>query len=67
MTDDKQALIRQMLDMQKKFISMEHEGVTMKDFFAPDGDHPLAGYSSEYASIANQVVDLAHEEKQSKR
>tara|TARA_Y100001934_G_C11764749_1_gene500873 strand:- start:78 stop:347 length:270 start_codon:yes stop_codon:yes gene_type:complete len=65
---EKQELIRKMLKMQKEFIAQEHEGgVDPKDYFAPEDDHPLAGFRESYADIATQVVDLAHEEKGSKR
>lgn len=64
----KQELIRKMLKMQKNFIAQEHQGgVDPKDYFAPENDHPLSGFRESYADIATQVVDLAHEEKGSKR
>jgi hypothetical protein len=54
--------------MQKDFIAQEHQGgVDPKDYFAPENDHPLSGFRESYADIATQVVDLAHEEKGSKR
>jgi len=68
MTSEKQKLIQSMLELQKKFISHEHEyGLALQDYFAPDNEHPLAGYSQEYAELANRLIDLAHEEKSSKR
>lgn len=64
----KQKLIQRMLDMQKQFIAFEHEqGLDAQDYFAPAADHPLAKYAQDYAGLANQVVDLAHLEKSSKR
>ncbi|MDJ0957117.1 MAG: hypothetical protein QNI91_09680 [Arenicellales bacterium] len=66
--NEKQKLIQRMLDMQKQFIEFEHEeGLNVKDYFAPSADHPLAKYAGDYAGFANQVVDLAHQEKASKR
>ena len=65
---NKQKLIQRMLDMQRKFITQEHEeGVTLEDYYCPDKDHPLENYRQEYAELATQVIDLAHEEKGSKR
>jgi len=65
---DKQALIDKMLKLQKKFIDYEHKnGVEMKDYFAPDSGHPLDGFRQEYMALANQLVDMAHVEKGSRR
>lgn len=65
---EKQQLIQRMLDMQKQFIQFEREqGLDVKDYFAPAADHPLEKYAQDYAGLANQVVDLAHHEKASKR
>ena len=64
----KQELIRKMLKMQKDFIAQEQQGgVDPKDYFVPGSDHPLLGFRESYDDIATQVVDLAHEEKGSKR
>ncbi|MDA9982646.1 hypothetical protein N9H39_07910 [Gammaproteobacteria bacterium] len=68
MTSEKQKLIQSLIEMQKKFISYEHDQrIELKDYFAPDDEHPLAGYVQEYADMANQLIDMAHEEKASKR
>jgi len=65
---NKQKLIQRMLEMQRKFITQEHkEGVTLEDYYCPEDGHPLENYRQEYAELATQVVDLAHEEKGSKR
>lgn len=64
---EKQELIRKMLEMQQKFIAIEHQkGVTLKDCYAGD-DEFLRSYRDEYATMANRVVNLAHEIKGSKR
>jgi hypothetical protein len=58
---EKQQLIEKMLEMQKQFISYEHEhGVTGKDYWA-SSEGLLANYRQEYAEIATRVVDIAHE------
>lgn len=71
MTDkqtEKQRLIKKMLKMQKKFIEHEQsQGLDPRDYYHPGPDHPLAGYREEYAALATQLVDLAHQEKGSHR
>ena len=58
---EKKELINKMLEMQQKFIELEHkQGVTGKDYYASK-DGLLATYRDEYQEIANSVVDLAHE------
>lgn len=68
MPNEKQELIRSMIEMQKKFIALEKEsGMSVQDYFAPSNDHPLADYSKNYGEKANRLLDLAHQEKGSKR
>ena len=68
MTSEKQKLIQSLIEMQKMFISCEHDkGIELKDYFAPDDEHPLAGYVQEHTDLANRIIDMAHEEKASKR
>ena len=65
---DKAAKIKEMLEMQKKFIAYEHaNGVDPKDYFKPDADHELAGYRQKYRDLAMEVVDMAHKEAGSER
>ncbi len=66
---EKQELIKRMLEMQKEFIANEHAGkISPKEYFT---DFPsidgMSTYRSEYADIANQVVNMAHAEKGSIR
>ena len=64
----KQDKIKQMLDMQKKFIAYEQsKGVDAKDYFTPESGHELDGYRQEYMKLAMEVCDMAHEEKGSRR
>lgn len=65
---DKQEKIKKMLEMQAKFIAYEQEhGVTAEEYFvAPEG-HELHNYRQEYIALADEVVNMAHEEKGSKR
>ena len=65
---EKAKLIKEMLEMQKKFMDYEHKnGVDPKDYFAPESGHTLDGYRQKYMDIAMKVVDLAHEDKGSHR
>ncbi len=65
---EKQDIIKKLMDMQKKFIEYEHQnGVKQEDYLlAPEG-HPLHHYKDEYQKLANQLVDMAHEEVGSHR
>ena len=52
---DKAAKIKEMLEMQKKFIEYEHKnGVDPKDYFKPDSGHELDGYRQD-VSLAPHV------------
>ncbi|MBI5460876.1 MAG: hypothetical protein HY941_01675 [Gammaproteobacteria bacterium] len=65
---EKTNLIKEMLEMQKKFMEYEHgHGVTQEEYFAPNSGHVLDGYRQKYAEMAMKVVDLAHAEKGSRR
>jgi len=65
---DKQAMIKELLEMQRKFIAYEHEnGVEMKDYFMPETGHPLDGYRKTFNDLAIKLVDVAHEEVGSHR
>ena len=60
--------IEKMLEMQKKFIELEQSGqVTAESYWAPESGADLDGFKEEYAKLANEVVDAAHEEKGSHR
>ena len=65
---EKQELIQKMLEMQKKFINYEQtNGVNPEDYFNPASGHELDGFRQEYDRMAKQLVDMAHQEKGSKR
>lgn len=64
---EKQELIRQMLELQRKFIEYEHaQGLDPRDYYLPAEDHPLHEYRRKYRDLAMKLVDLAHEEKGSR-
>lgn len=65
---EKAKLIKEMLEMQKKFMEYEHKnGVTQEEYFTPTSGHVLDGYRQKYAEMAMKVVDLAHADKGSHR
>ncbi len=65
---EKQAIIQRLLDMQKTFIALEQSGeLQPKDYYDPEAGSKLEGYQSTYTDLANQLVEIAHEEKGSRR
>jgi hypothetical protein len=66
----KQELIAKMLEMQKKFMEFERaqeKGVDPTDYYLAETGHPLHDYHQQYRDLAMQIVEIAHEEKGSKR
>ena len=60
--------IKEMLEMQKKFMAKEHEsGVSQKEYFTPEAGSELDGYRQKFEELAREVVDMAHSEKGSIR
>ena len=65
---EKHELIRKMIQMQREFIAQEQQGgIEQKDYFLPENNQSLSGYRESYAKVAARVIDLAHEEKGSRR
>ena len=65
---EKQKLIKEMLEMQKKFVEYEQQnGVDPKDYFTPPSGHLLDGYRQKYDELATKLIDLAHADKGSHR
>ncbi|WP_295383744.1 hypothetical protein [uncultured Thiodictyon sp.] len=61
LNQEKQALIQQMLGLQRRFIEHEHQhGISGKDYWAAS-EGMLVNYRQEYKAMANRVVDLAHQ------
>ncbi len=61
---DKQAMIKKMLEMQKKFIEYEHtNGVDPEDYWMAGEGHPLHNFRQEYRDLAMKVVEEAHKDK----
>ena len=64
----KQELIKEMLEMQKKFSSYEQaNGVDPQEYFTPEAGSEFDGYRANYQELANKVVDMAHKEAGSER
>ena len=58
---EKNDLIAEMLEMQKKFIKHEQDnGISGKDYYYSQ-DGLLADYRQKYMDMAMKVVDLSHE------
>jgi hypothetical protein len=65
---NKQKIIEQMLEMQRRFIELEQTGeFSIEDYYDSDGDSELAKFKRTYDDLAMQLVDIAHEEKGSHR
>lgn len=65
---EKQEIIKELLEMQRKFIEYEQKnGVNPEEYFVPPEDHVLHGYREAYAEKALRVLELAHAEKASHR
>ena len=65
---DKQAKIKKMLEMQAKFTAFEQKnGVTAEEYFITPEGHELNGYRDEYMALAEEVINMAHEDKGSVR
>ena len=65
---DKQKIIKQMLEMQRRFIDIEQKGeFSIEDYYDSEGDSELAKFKRTYDELATQLVDLAHSEKGSHR
>ncbi len=65
---EKQEIIKQIMDLQKRFIEIEQAGeFSAEEYYDSDGDSELAKYKREHAELATKLVDLAHEEKGSHR
>jgi hypothetical protein len=65
---EKQEIIKQMLELQRKFIELEQKGLfSAEQYYDNEGDSELAIYKRSYAELATKLVDLAHAEKGSHR
>jgi len=71
---EKQKKIKEILEMQHKFLELdkagqglEVDGLSLADYFAPTEESPLHNFTDNYRDLANEIVDMAHKERGSKR
>jgi hypothetical protein len=65
---EKQEIIKQMLDLQHRFIELEQRGdFSTEEYYDSEGDTELARHKRNFDELATRLVDLAHAEKGSKR
>ena len=65
---EKQKIIQQMMDMQKRIIEIEQSGqFSAQEYYDSDGESELARIKAAHDELATRLVDLAHEEKGSHR
>jgi len=65
---EKQEIIKQMLDLQHKFIELEQRGeFSTEEYYDSEGDTELARHKRSYEELSTKLVDLAHADKGSKR
>ena len=62
-TMTKQDKIRKLLEMQKAFIDVEHQGkFSMREYFSDDEKLKLSRHRKNYMKLAMEVVADAHKE-----
>lgn len=65
---DRATLIKELLEMQKKFIEEEHKnGFDAKNYYNPESGHVLDGYRETFMDKAMELCDAAHADKGSHR
>ena len=65
---EKQEIIKEIMDLQRKFIDIEQRGdFSAEQYYDSEGDSELAKYKRRHEELATQLVDMAHEENGSKR
>ncbi|MCY4050781.1 MAG: hypothetical protein OXE41_04790 [Gammaproteobacteria bacterium] len=65
---EKQKLIKELIQMQKKFMRIEKSnGIDFENYYAANCGNELSEYQDKYNALANRLVDLAHIEKGSNR
>ena len=65
---EKQEIIKQMMEMQRRFIELEQNGeFSAEQYYDSEGESELAQYKRSFDELAAKLVDMAHEEKGSHR
>lgn len=65
---DRHALIKELIEMQNKFIENERKnGFSAKEYYKPEPGTVLDGYRDTFRDKAMELVDAAHADKGSHR
>jgi hypothetical protein len=65
---EKQEIIKQMMDLQHRFIELEQRGeFSTEEYYDSEGDTEVARHKRSFEELSTRLVDLAHAEKGSKR
>ena len=65
---EKQEIIKQMMEMQRRFIEIEQAGeFSAEEYYDTEGESELAKFKRAYDELAIKLVDMAHDEKGSHR
>lgn len=65
---EKQEIIRQMMELQHRFIELEQGGeFNAAEYYDSDADTELARHKRSFEELATRLVDMAHAEKGSHR
>ncbi|MCW9012350.1 MAG: hypothetical protein OQL06_01105 [Gammaproteobacteria bacterium] len=65
---DRATLIKELIEMQKKFIENEHKnGFNAQEYFTPESGTVLDGYRETFNTKSQELVDAAHADKGSHR
>lgn len=65
---EKQEIINQMIEMQRRFIELEQKGeFSTEQYYDNEGESELAKHKRTYDELAIKLVDMAHAEKGSQR
>jgi hypothetical protein len=65
---EKKKLIAEMIEMQRKFIKYDREhGMRQEEYWLNEAGHPLNNFKESFADKAAKLVEMAHQEKGSKR
>lgn len=62
----RQEMIKELLEMQKKFIAYDKAqegGFDMADYYVQDPNHPLYNFREDYDALAMKIVEQAHEDR----
>ena len=65
---EKKKLIAEMIEMQRKFIEYDREhGMGQEEYWLNEDGHPLNNFKENFDEKATKLIEIAHQEKGSKR